>query len=99
MSGLVRVLRADGTTEIFGNCQQGQTTTAMRRFVLDRMSDVSGISGIGCVAEGIVFSDGTVVIRWTAALTSTAIYDSMDDLVAIHGHEGSTVVRWIDGGD
>ena len=65
-----------------------------RRFVLDRAEDVTGTSGTGVVAEGVVFSDGTVVIHWCVKLRSTAIYDSMDDLVAIHGHNGSTTVRW-----
>jgi hypothetical protein len=68
----------------------------MRRFVLDRAVDVSGTSGTGLVAEGIVFSDGTTVLRWTVALTSTAIYDSIEDLIEIHGHNGSTVLRWVD---
>jgi hypothetical protein len=67
---------------------------AMRTFVLIRTEDVSGVSGIGPVAEGIQFSDGTVVLRWTARLRSTTIFDSIFDLEAIHGHEGRTVVEW-----
>jgi 6-phosphogluconate dehydrogenase (decarboxylating) len=68
----------------------------MRRFTLERHQDVSGISGLGTVAEGIEFRDGTVVLRWIVDLQSTAVYDSMTDLVAIHGHHGSTEVRWVD---
>jgi len=69
---------------------------AMARFVLDRKEDVSGISGTGVVAEGVMFSDGTAVIRWVVGYRSTAIYNSMDDLVHIHGHNGATQVRWLD---
>lgn len=67
-----------------------------RRFVLDRRKDISGISGTGVVARGVEFHDGAAVLRWCVGRKSTAIYDSMDDLVAIHGHDGSTQVRWID---
>ena len=36
--------------------------------------------------EGVVFSDGSVAIRWLTAKRSTAIWASMDDMLAIHGH-------------
>jgi hypothetical protein len=68
----------------------------MRRFVLNRDEDVTGSSGTGIVAEGVVFTDGTTVLRWLTQHTSTAIYDSADELILIHGHDGSTQVQWID---
>jgi hypothetical protein len=71
----------------------------MRRFTLERTEDISGISGTGTVAEGVQFGDGTAVLRWTVALVSTAVYDSMEDLVAVHGHGGATTVRWVDAGE
>lgn len=36
--------------------------------------------------EGVVFSDGSVAIRWLTAKRSTAVWSSMDDMLAIHGH-------------
>jgi hypothetical protein len=72
------------------------TTDAIARFVLDRREDISGISGTGVVAEGVMFSDGTSVLRWVVGKRSTAVYDCMEDLVAIHGHHGATQVRWLD---
>lgn len=71
-------------------------TSTARRFVLDRLEDASGVSGTGPVAEGVAFTDGTAVLRWTTAHRSTAVYASMAELEAIHGHEGRTVVRWVD---
>lgn len=68
----------------------------MRRFQLVRDEDVSGSSGTGLVAEGIVFTDGTSVLRWLSENASTAVYTSFDMLVVIHGHEGKTRVRWLD---
>lgn len=68
----------------------------MRRFVLERHEDYSGVSGVGDVAEGVEFSDGKCALRWRTDTASTAIYDSADDLIAIHGHEGRTRLRWVD---
>lgn len=68
----------------------------MRRFYLDRIEDPSGVSGTGVVAEGVQLSDGRVVLRWLTALSSVAIYESIEEVVAIHGHQGGTVVTWID---
>jgi hypothetical protein len=68
----------------------------MRRFVLERQTDVSGTSGTGIVVEGVEFSDGSCAVRWLSALNSWALYSSIKTVIAIHGHAGSTVVRWID---
>lgn len=67
----------------------------MKMFNLVRSEDVSGVSGTGRVAEGVEFSDGVVVIRWLTDLSSTAIYKNRNELVAIHGHDGRTVVQWV----
>ena len=47
--------------------------------------------------EGVIFSDGHVAIRWLTAKRSTAVWDSMEDMLAIHGHPeyGSQLV-WED---
>ena len=36
--------------------------------------------------EGAVFTDGSVAIRWRTAVHCTSVWDSMDDMMAIHGH-------------
>lgn len=68
----------------------------MKRFSLVRNTDATGISGTGRVAEGVQFDDGSCVMRWLTHTRSTAFYASIEDLVKIHGHEGQTVVEWID---
>jgi hypothetical protein len=68
----------------------------LRRFKTVRHEDESGVSGTGQVAEGVQFDDGTCVMRWQTATRSTAYYDSIEDLIAIHGHGGKTVVEFID---
>jgi hypothetical protein len=68
----------------------------VRRFFLDRMEDETGVSGSGLVAEGVVFWDGTVAMRWRTGTSSTAVYNCIEDVATIHGHGGKTVVRWED---
>lgn len=68
----------------------------MRRFVLDRKRDVTGISGPGIVAEGVSFSDGSVAMRWLTETGSTEFWGSIEDCEQIHGHQGATVVQWLD---
>lgn len=66
-----------------------------RPFVLRRNVDVSGVSGVGIIAEGVAFSDGMSVLRWLTATASTAVYDSPEDVVTIHGHGGATSLVWL----
>jgi hypothetical protein len=47
--------------------------------------------------EGVVFSDGTVAVRWLTEYRSHSIWSSLADLDAIHGHpEYGTVIKWMD---
>ena len=69
---------------------------AFKRFVLFRREDQSGVSGTGIVAEGVQFSTGRCVIVWLGQYPSIAIYDSMEALEKVHGHDERTEVRWID---
>jgi hypothetical protein len=71
----------------------------MRRFVLWRRNDATGVSGPGAVAEGVIFGDGTCALRWRTSKRSSAVYDSFDDLLSIHGHDGATIPLWLDGED
>lgn len=70
----------------------------MRTFRLIRLIDDSGVSGTGLVAEGVAFSDGTCALRWCTRYRSTAIYPSVEELEAIHGHQGHTVIEWVEDG-
>ncbi len=49
--------------------------------------------------EGVVFSDGKVVVRWLTKCRSVSVWDSLEDMLAIHGHpEYGSVLVWNDGG-
>lgn len=60
--------------------------------------DDSGVSGVGVVAEGIEFTDGSVALRWCVPRSpkSTVLWGSVTDLLAIHGHGGHTRLEWFD---
>jgi hypothetical protein len=64
----------------------------VKHFWLERVEDVSGTSGTGRVAEGVVFSNGWCALHWLTKYTSVAFYQSVAELEAIHGHEGRTRV-------
>jgi hypothetical protein len=68
----------------------------MRRFLLDRIEDETGVSGTGIVANGIQFDDGTCVMVWLTSTSSVAWYNSIEDVEYIHGHGGKTQIVWSD---
>lgn len=69
----------------------------VRRFVLQRGVDVSGVSGTGIVAEGVVFSDGTAVVHWIVGEhRSTVVWPDVAGVEAIHGHRGAARLVWLD---
>ena len=68
----------------------------MRRFVLIRVEDLTGVSGTGEVAEGTVFSSGLAVIHWLREPYAMGVYQSLEDVISVHGHEGRTQLQFID---
>jgi hypothetical protein len=48
--------------------------------------------------EGVIFSDGTVALRWMTPLRSTSIWPDIESALGVHGHpEYGTVIDWHDG--
>lgn len=66
----------------------------MRIGHLQRNVDCSGVSGCGRVAELAQFSDGSIALHWLGGHACTTVYKSVEDVIAIHGHEGATNVVW-----
>lgn len=41
------------------------------------------------------FPDGHAATRWLASTTrQTSVWDSVDDVIAVHGHNGATYILW-----
>lgn len=48
--------------------------------------------------EGVIWTDGSVTLRWLTACRSTSVWASMEDMLNIHGHpEYGTEFEWHDG--
>ncbi len=68
-----------------------------RRFNLVRAIDVTGISGTGIVAQGVEFDTGKTVINWCSRdIKSVTMYDSIDDVLRIHGHGQATTIEFLE---
>lgn len=61
-------------------------------FYLERTADQVGLTGTGKVAEGIVYSDGRVSMRWLGERASTVNHDSIDNVEYIHCHNGNSKI-------
>ena len=68
----------------------------MRRFQLVRKEDVSGISGVGVVAEGVEFANGEVAMCWLGTYRIIENAANIHTIEHIHGHGGKTLVNWLD---
>ncbi len=68
-----------------------------RTFHLQRDADITGASGTGHVADGVVWPDGTVTIRWRGERASTVNWNNLDDAETVHGHGGATRIVFDDG--
>jgi hypothetical protein len=67
---------------------------SVRTFRLNRISDPTDVSGTGVVAHGALFPSGKVALSWDTQYRSVGVYDSMEQMEAIHCHHGATVVEW-----
>lgn len=76
----------------------------MKLYKLNRREDITGVSGIGIVAEVVEFTDGLCVVRWIKGATlanvaSTVIYTTKEELLRVHGHGGATVLEEVHGSE
>jgi hypothetical protein len=67
---------------------------APRAFYLLRRQDVSGVSGTGVVAVGAVMPSGRAVLEWCSAWPTITVFDSWEQVVRIHGHQGRTELHF-----
>lgn len=78
----------------------------MKTFTMYRKLDISATHNENQVNppdepqfEGVVFTDGSVAIRWLTAKRSTSVWSCLDDMLAIHGHpEYGSILVWHEAG-
>lgn len=72
-----------------------KTFTVYRRVIPDHHNEDQANPPDMPQFEGVVFSDGTVAIRWLTAKPSVSFWASLKDLMDVHGHpEYGTEVIW-----
>lgn len=64
----------------------------MKTFYLLRHNDVHGNSGIGVVAEGIIFDSGMCAMTWLSDIATVTTFRKVTDVEKLHGHDGKTQV-------
>ena len=68
----------------------------MRTALLVRLEDVSGSSGTGIVGEIVQFSNGWCILFWLTEITSFKFFPSIEEMDAVHSHQGRTKIIWRD---
>ncbi|WP_405911338.1 hypothetical protein OG529_04240 [Streptomyces longwoodensis] len=96
-----QALVAEAARELTGRTVVGpEQQLAPRRFTLRRHHDVSGVSGAGAVADGVLWPDGTASVRWRGAHPSAVFWDrGRVSVEFIHGHQGATEIVMLDQDD
>lgn len=74
----------------------GPAEGAPRRFQLVRDEDLTGISGTGAVADGVVWPNGWCSMMWRTQWFSLVAYPNLEHVKHIHGHEGKTRIVFVD---
>lgn len=64
----------------------------LQEFYLLREQDVSGVSGTGIVARGIILPSHRVVMEWSMPFESITIFQNIGEVSQIHGHGGATKI-------
>lgn len=68
----------------------------IKPFYLMRHQDLSGLSGTGIIAIGVVYPNGKAHMQWVSYKTSFEMHDSVENLIDIHSHGGATELLWGD---
>lgn len=68
----------------------------LKQFYLNRVDDISGVSGTGVIAHGVILPSGKVVMEWVTTHKSIGIYDSIEEIQMLHAHKGKTFLVYVD---
>ena len=74
-------------------------TTLMRRFIIVRTDDPTGMSGTGVIGEGIQFTNGSCAYRFVKTdFVIESFAPNVHSIEALHSHlfQDPTEIVWID---
>lgn len=69
-------------------------------FKVIRRADETGVSGNGCVCEGVVFTTGKVCVQWLSEAACVQSWDRLEDFFNVHinSHPANrSLIIWSDG--
>jgi len=65
----------------------------LQEFYLLRKKDLSGVSGTGVVARGIILESHRAILEWRSiGFETMSIFDNLEQIRTIHGHDGNTEI-------
>ncbi len=76
-----------------------QRFTVYRRNISDRgtHNELQRNDDADAQYEGVIFTDGTVALRWLTACRSTSVWANLEECLNVHGHpEYGTEIVWHD---
>lgn len=62
----------------------------MKTFYLLRHEDLHGHSGLGVVAEGVIFDNGLVALTWLSKWKTITMFSNIKEVHDLHNHGGRT---------
>lgn len=62
----------------------------MKTFYLLRHEDLHGHAGLGVVAEGVIFDDGSAVMTWLSRWKTVTTFENVIAVNELHSHGGRT---------
>lgn len=70
--------------------------TFIKKFYLLRHEDINSNSGVGIVAVGVKLPSGKCIMEWLSNEITETIFESVEQIIRIHGHQGDTELVWDD---
>lgn len=64
----------------------------MKTFYLLRHDDVHGHSGLGLVAEGVIYHNGLVTLVWYSKWKTVTMFSNIKEVQDLHSHGGKTEI-------
>ena len=73
-----------------------KSNSLIKKFYLLRHEDLHGHSGVGVCAVGVQLPSGKCVMEWLSREITETIFESAEQIIRLHSHEGRTELIWGD---